>query len=297
MKIIKRLDNTSVTPFWLRPKNWVLLQASQVSGHVVSWVGVASGVGYFIGLPTSPSIIASVAVAIAGGGIVSGTERYKNSRQKAIKKFGTPELEIADKKTIRQLSAKKKPAAIEGSPELKSIEATSPTKLIKNRLYQVYEFAFDRTNPQILDMNKTVISYSFALASYYDKLSAEEQYALESTIGDIYPELLEHYVSLPLSQKAMTTESSRILVDQLGTISAAVIKMYGELNRRRIDDMRVKSDFLRERFSEAEGLTDNEKTVPSIEKDNLVSLNEEDRNDLWSNFKSSYEQYRNSRFI
>lgn len=275
MKVIKRLDNTTVTPFWLRPKNWLLLQSTNVSSHVVTWVGGASWIGLIIGLPTSPSLALSIGATVLGIVGVSSSNGSKNKRQKAIKKYGMPEIE-SGRKTL-------------------SLEAGSGRKEIESfvdhnaSLFHVYEASFDRINPQVLELNKRIIGLSFHVFKHYESLSAENQYEIDKVIGNIYPTLMDKFTMLPRSQRTDNSHWSIMTIEQLRHINTTITKIYKDLYNSHAKELRANTQFLRDR---SESLSE-EKMTEITE----VIITEEDIKDFWLNFKNAYFSYNQRKTI
>jgi hypothetical protein len=269
MKVIKRLDNTTITPFWLRPKNWLLLQSTNVSSHVVTWVGGASWVGLIVGLPTSPSLALSIGATVLGIVGVSSSNGSKNKRQKAIKKYGMPEISTG--KHILPLEAGK----------TKEIEASIDHNA---SLFHVYEASFDRINPQVLELNKRIIGLSFHVFKHYKSLSAENQYEMDKVVSNIYPALMDKFTMLPRSQRSDNSHWSIMTIEQLRHIDTTITNIYKDLYNTHARELRTSTQFLRDR---SESLSE-EKMADITE----VVITEEDIKDFWLSFKNAYFSYK-----
>lgn len=268
MKVIKRLDNTTITPFWLRPKNWLLLQSTNVSSHVITWFGGASWVGLIVGLPTSPSLALSIGATVLGIVGVSSSNSSKNKRQKAIKKYGMPELESGRKALSIEAGSQK--------------EINTPIDRNAS-LFHVYEASFDRANPQVLELNKRIMGLSFHVFKHYDQLSAENQYELDKVIGSVYPDLMDKFTMLPRSQRIDNSHWSVMTVEQLRHIDNTITNVYKDLYNSHARELRTNTQFLRDR---SESISD-EKMTDIAE----IVITQEDIKDFWLNFKSAYHSY------
>lgn len=268
MKVIKRLDNTTITPFWLRPKNWLLLQSTNVSSHVVTWVGGASWVGLIMGLPTSPSLALSIGATVLGVVGVSSSNTSKNKRQKAIKKYGLPELEKGQK-----------PLALETGTQ----KAVSSYINHNTPLFHVYEASFDRVNSQVLELNKRIIGLSFHVFKHYDTLSAENQYEIDKVIGNMYPALMDKFTMLPASQRKYDSHWSIMTVEQLHHINNIITGIYKDLYNAHARELRANTQFLRDR---SESFFEEK-----MEDISEVKISEEDIKDFWLSFKAAYHSY------
>jgi hypothetical protein len=293
MKVIQRLDDTTITPFWLRPKNWVLLQYSKVSARIVSFGGIASGVGLISGLPTSPSVTASVFVAVTGGILASQAGRLQNKRQNAIKKFGTPQIPVREPNMIERMRTRS--ALSKGKDTLVLREKVDSPSSLEEKLFSDYETVLKGRNSkgdknEILSAIKGVFAYAYPTVKMYNSLPGESKYLVSSNINQEILNAANNYYSMPKSSgdKNELDEVDQLFLSQMTSIEKVFKHIHHQAMEERFHEMKSHAEFLKNRLE-----LDEEETVPYVAGDASLSLikDEKEKNNLWRNFKDSYNEW------
>jgi hypothetical protein len=291
MKVIQRLDDTTITPFWLRPKNWVLLQYSKVSARIVSFGGIASGVGLISGFPTSPSVTASVFVAVTGGILASQAGRLQNKRQNAIKKFGAPQIPAREPGILERMRTRS--ALNKNKDTLILQEKVDSSTSLEEKLFSNYQTVINGRNNkgdknEILSAIKGVFAYAYPTVKMYSSLPGENKYLVSSNVNQEILNAVNNYYSMPktFSGKDELDDIDQIFLNQMTSIEKVFKHIHRQAMEERFNEMKSHAEFLRNRLE-----LDDDDNIPYVAGDTSLSVvkDEKEKADLWRNFKESYK--------